>query len=1060
MVANNFRYRLTSAFALLACAVVVSTGTLHAQENPALPSPLANEAPTLRFEQIAQEQGLEQVSANTIMQDRQGFIWIGTQGGLHRYDGIDFKVYKAIPFDTTSLSGSWVWGVSEASNGDIWVATENGGLNRLDRASGTFTHYRHDPDDSTSISSDRVFFPYEDSRGNLWAGTLGGGLNKIPYDRPGKFVRFDHVHDDSATLSGRFVFWMTEGPEGDLWVSTSNGLSRIDIETDEIARILFNPDMRAGYGWSVNILHGYFPPNDPGIGWFASGKGLIRLDLDTYEHELFQVVEDETLNSENFFHQVMPDPGSSDVLWLAGPSTGLARFEISSGRFTSYRNDPADPNSLSDNQATSLLTDNSGSIWVGTANAGINRFNPGAVNFVHLRNDPEDDQSLAPGIVWGLSEDSEGSIWVSTDTGAAGDYLTRFDGQSGKVIRYRPDREDPTSIPGGSLYAFAEDTRERFYIGGRGGFVRFNRQTGKTEKFMWTSASGEAERLRGMTVVNDPDDPDLLWLGFAGIRILDTRTDTFRHISLATDSVEAEPTVFKLEAGVNGSVFAATSSGVFEIDGDSVRLVSSYDVTDSTTIGTNGLQGIVERPQEPGVVWLVGDTSGLNRLDTKTGIVTRYTEDDGLSGDSQYGILADDAGTLWMGGSHGISNFDPETETFRNYGLDDGLMSLEYNYGGFFKGSGGVLYLGSVDGVTAFSPEKLRISETAPQIALTDFKIHNKSIDVGASSVLTRPLAETESITLVHDQDEVTFNFVALHYANPEKNTYAYMLEGHDPDWIYSGQQRSATYTNLPHGDYTFRVKAANADDVWNEEGISIGLTITPPWWFTWWAYGLYAIVLGLGIFAVDRFQRRRLRIKEMERSQLREVELRAQSENQRREDAERLSEMGRAITSTLSTREIIDTVYEQVNAMTDAAVFGIGIYDEEHNRIDFPATKEKGQTLPWFSNSLDDPSRPAVWCFKNRKEFVVGDYETEYEKYLPATKTPIAGDAASSIIYLPLIHQDKAVGVITTQSFQKDAYSDYDVSVLRTLAAYAAIAIDNAAAYRKLGKTLKDLQT
>ncbi|NND70994.1 MAG: GAF domain-containing protein, partial [Rhodothermales bacterium] len=139
---------------------------------------------------------------------------------------------------------------------------------------------------------------------------------------------------------------------------------------------------------------------------------------------------------------------------------------------------------------------------------------------------------------------------------------------------------------------------------------------------------------------------------------------------------------------------------------------------------------------------------------------------------------------------------------------------------------------------------------------------------------------------------------------------------------------------------------------------------------------------------------------------------------------------------------------------------FGIGIYDEEHNRIDFPATKEKGQTLPWFSNSLDDPSRPAVWCFKNRKEFVVGDYETEYEKYLPATKTPIAGDAASSIIYLPLIHQDKAVGVITTQSFQKDAYSDYDVSVLRTLAAYAAIAIDNAAAYRKLGKTLKDLQT
>lgn len=239
-----------------------------------------------------------------------------------------------------------------------------------------------------------------------------------------------------------------------------------------------------------------------------------------------------------------------------------------------------------------------------------------------------------------------------------------------------------------------------------------------------------------------------------------------------------------------------------------------------------------------------------------------------------------------------------------------------------------------------------------------------------------------------------------------------------------------------------------------------MGLRVTPPWWGTWWAYLLFALLFVGCVVAVDRIQRRRLASAEAKRAQVREVQLLAEAQKRRREDAERLSEIGKAITSTLSIREVIDIVYEHVNALMDASVFGIGIYNQKRERLEFPVMKERGETLQPFAYELSDESRPAVWCFNNGKELVVGDFAVEYDRYLPARKDPVQGDRSVSLIYLPLIHQQKAVGVITTQSSERNAYTDYDVSVLRTLAAYAAIALDNAQSYRQLNVTLNELKS
>ena len=1034
----------------------------RAQETT-LPNPALHEAPALRFEHLSIADGMAQGSGNTIMQDREGFLWIATQGGLHRYDGHTFKVYANTPFDTTSLSASWVWGVTEAANGDLWVGTEGGGLNRMDRASGRFTHYRHDPADPASLSSDRAFYALEDRRGDLWVATPDGGLNRMRAGEDGRFSHFRHDPDDPASLSSDVLFWIDEGPDGDLWVSSANGLNRIDPETDAVTRYLYDPSVDPGYRAPQNVISIWFPPETPEVVWLATGNGLVRLHTDTGAHERFLLAPDGA--PENLIHQVVPDPSAPGILWVAGPGPGLARFDVQSKAFTPYRHDPRDPHSLANNDVQSLFADRSGTMWVGYNGAGLSAFNPGAVNFAHLRHAPDDPASLAPGTVWGIHEDRSGTLWVNTANGVR-TWLTRFDAATGRVTRLEHDPNDPTTLLPGLYWAFAEDPDGSLWTAGNGsgGLNRIDRATGRVTRYR-----PEYPHFRGVyALIASVAHPGTLWVGHnQGLDRFDIATGRFTTVPMNPPDGGTDPWVLSLIEDAAGIVWVGTAGkGLARVDPsmgpekEGVTWAADYDPRDTTSISDPRVQSIAARPGEPGILWLGTFNGGLNRFDTRTGKATHFLKKDGLADNVIYGMLVDDEGTLWISTNNGISNFDPDTGTFRNYGLDDGLMALEYNQNAYAKGKDGTLYFGSSQGVTAFSPERLRTNTIPPQVALEDFKLFNESVAVGPDSPLKKPLAETDLITLRHDQNEVTFDYVALHFANAAKNTYAYRLEGYDPDWVEAGTGRSATYTNLPPGDYTFRVKAANADGVWNEAGVSVGLVVTPPWWRTWWAYLLYGLGLLGGVFGVDRFQRRRLRKKEAERAQIREAEIRAEAQRKRRQDAERLSEIGRAITSTLSIREIIDTVYEHVNALMDAAVFGIGIYNEKRERIDFPASKELGETLRPFFYRLDDPDRLAAWCFNHRKEIIINDYETEYRQYVSRDLPPVEGGSPKSVLYLPLIHHERVVGVITAQSFEKGTYSDYHVSILRTLATYAAIALDNADAYRALNATVEELKT
>jgi signal transduction histidine kinase/ligand-binding sensor domain-containing protein len=354
----------------------------------------------------------------------------------------------------------------------------------------------------------------------------------------------------------------------------------------------------------------------------------------------------------------------------------------------------------------------------------------------------------------------------------------------------------------------------------------------------------------------------------------------------------------------------------------------------------------------------------------------------------------------------------------------------------------------------------------------SDYLALIRQVTMGEGSILyggANGLFDFKGNEVPYSKNALRFDFSAPSYDNPRENQYQSILEGFDDQESSWTKENKRTYTNLPPGNYRFVVRSRNIYENISQEA-AFDFKILPPWYRTWWAYVIYILILGIGIFTTDRFQRGKVIKRERDRAQLREAELRAQtaeaqtkalqSENERKKNVELLSEIGKEITASLSVKSIIDTVYEHINSLMDASVFGIGIYDAGKNQINMPATKEKGKTLPIFSYKLNDENRPAVWCFKNQEEVFTNDYASEYHKYIKNRSNTAAGGSAESIIYLPLVYKDKKIGVITAQSSKKNAYTEYHLNILRNLATYTAIALDNAETYKKLYATLDDLKS
>jgi signal transduction histidine kinase/ligand-binding sensor domain-containing protein/DNA-binding response OmpR family regulator len=790
---------------------------------------------SVTFRRLTIEDGLSQSIVHCIYQDRQGFMWFGTQDGLNRFDGYQFVIFRHDPASAHSLSSNWVNDI-QGYDDRIVVATFGGGLNIYEPLDATFRSYRNDPSDSLSLPHDDVKKLYRDRRGVLWVAT-GGGLRQANLSQ-GMF-RFPDFPASASPLRNIPIQTVYEPSNGELWVGTQNaGLFVIFADRKNCRQYTVESGQLAS-NQITDILE-----DSRGRIWVATRQGLYRYESDSdrfilqaghmateriqtlfQDHENILWIGTEgdglTIAKEGpqglTFRKMVNDPGNSmslgenrvwrffedqsDVLWV-GTGGGLSILDRKPPKFISYRHENFNPGSLSNDHVWSILEDSDGELWVGTNN-GLNRLDRMSGRFAHFFNNPHDPNTLSDNRIWALAEGSDGSLWCGTP----GNGLNRFDRRTFRVRHYRHDARNPASLSHDAVKAIVPASPGRFWIGTRGGGVNyFDSESGTFERFVHYPADTASLSHNDVYCVY-VDRSGTLWVGTAGggLNRLNSDRRTFTRYRHQPDNPAS-------------------------ISSDRILAIREDSRSD---------------------LW-IATNEGLNRMDPRTGIFQRYYSVNGLANNVVYGILVDSTGNLWLSTNDGASKliFTPDGIKFRNYDRSDGLQSNEFNGGAYFQSPSGEMFFGGVSGFTSFFPEKVVDNPYQPPIVLTGFKIFDRVQPLGC-------IDPVEGLRLSHRENFFSFEFAALDYTSPRHNQYAYKLDGFDEEWIFAGTRRFVTYTNLDGGKYVFRVRASNNNGVWNDEGISVPITIVPAFWNTWIFRIAIVVMLALTVFL---FYRQRIR--------------------------------------------------------------------------------------------------------------------------------------------------------------------------------------------------------
>src|SRR5215213_9698520 len=806
----------------------------------------------VQFEHLTIEDGLSQNAGLAIFQDSRGYLWIGTQDGLNRYDGFAFKIYKHDPENPSSISHNSILAITEDRDGYLWIGTWGGGLNRFDPVTETFVSYRSDPQESASLSSDTVTSLKQDSTGALWVGTLAW-LDRYNSSRNG-FDHFKNNPNDLNSLSGESISVIFEDSNHQLWIGTGangiegSGLNRLDPSTGKVVRYQHEEADSQSLA-SNNIASIYEAPD--GSFWIATGgfslhgNGLDQFDPHTGAVRHFS-------NNPNIADSLSTNDlmtlwgDSNGMLWIGTWTNGLNMMDLSDpGHFLHYQNDPFFLDSLSGNEVWSLYKDRSGILWIGTSHSGINKLASSSGQFSLYRNNPSDPGSLGTNATGAFSEDKHGDIWIAT-WGAG---LERFDLHTGQFEHFRHEPNNPDSLSDDLFMDVYVDTYDTVWAGTLGkGLDRLTPTTGRVLHYVHDPENPDSLADDNIAAII-PDKKGGFWIGtFGGLSHYDPLTNIFTNYRNDTDNPaslnENKVVSLHLDSERNVLWIGTWGGGLNQLDlNDPLHMDPKRSTfrnyrnhpDDSSSLSEDSVWAIHETAD--GYLWL-GTQLGLNRFDPDMKTFKHYTEKNGLPNNVVLGILEDDHGTFWLTTNNGLSHFDAQTEIFTNYDSSDGLQSNEFNSNAYFRARNGIMYIGGINGFNRFDPDIVQPNSVAPQVSMTGFEVFNEPLNIDLSG--------RKPIQLSYKQDFISFEFAAFDFQAPQKNQYAYKLEGFDQDWIQAGNRRFATYTNIPGGQYVFRVKASNSDGVWNEKGIAIPIFITPPVWQTWWFLGSLIVVVGV----------------------------------------------------------------------------------------------------------------------------------------------------------------------------------------------------------------------
>jgi signal transduction histidine kinase/ligand-binding sensor domain-containing protein/DNA-binding response OmpR family regulator len=802
----------------------------------------------IQFEHYSVENGLSATTVLCILQDSRGFLWIGTYDGLNRYDGYSFTTFKHNPDDSTSLSGNKIRAIYEDSAGFIWVGTWSSGLNKYDREKEKFIHYFHSPDDAQGLSSNDITSLYQDTSNYLWIGTLGG-LNRFDFVKQ-EFIHYRHDSSNTTTINSNNIYSVYEDLSGILWIGTKKGLNKFNRKSNNFTSYQNNPDDPSSLSFNVVFSICEDSRGELWIGTFGGGLNKFDREKEQFIHYLNHP-DDQSSLSNNTVTSVYKDRWGE--LWIGTYGGGLNRFVSKDDRFIRYTHNPDNLEGLNDNSIYTICEDNSGILWIGTWDQGLNKYDRGKNKFAHYSHIVDDPNSLNDNKVRSICEDNFGFLWIGTDGGG----LNRLDRERNQFTHYTHDPGDPRGLGNDFVYSICKDNSGSLWIGTHGGGLnKFDSEENRFVHYKHNPNDSVSISTNVISLVYE-DKAGALWIG-ASIGILikfDPKSGQFIQYEHNPDDPSSfgQERVFSLFEDKFGTLWIGTyGGGLSRFDREKEQFkhyTNSPD--DSKSLSNNVVSSIYE--DKSGVLW-IGTEGGLNKFDRESEQFIRYMEADGLPSDMIHGILEDNYGNLWLSTNNGISKFNPADTTFNNYNEEDGLQSNEFNQWAYHQTKNGEMLFGGNNGFNIFYPDSVKDNPFIPPVIITEFQLLHKPVSVGFDkstnrTILKKSITVTEEIELLYDDNVISFEFAALDFHIPEKNKYAYFMEGFDKNWTYTNaDRRFVNYTNLDPGEYTFRVKGSNNDGVWNEEGTSLRIIIAHPWWATWWAYILY------GVFAVTLF--------------------------------------------------------------------------------------------------------------------------------------------------------------------------------------------------------------
>ncbi len=762
---------------------------------------------TIKFSHLTVEDGLSQSSVTCILQDSKGFMWFGTQDGLNRYDGYNFRIFKSEPTDSTSLTDNFIFSLIEDRSGVLFIRTRNGIFHQFNPRQESFSVVPEESIEFEGAKINTVGAILRESSGLLWKGGLGSetGLERID-TRTGDTTVFRHNSVDPSSLSNDKVYSVLRDRAGNLWVGTFNGLNRFDESTGKFYHYRNDPDnpgsLPDNWVWPVfEDSHGKL-----WIGTVNHGLCLFDPKLNVFTN-YWNDPNDPTSISDNFIFSIYED--RSGLIWVGTNLGGISYFNPATQVFDHFKHDSDNPNSLSEDIVLSMLVDRDGDYWIGTRNGGLNRLDYDTGKFTLFTHDPSDPNSLVSNAIQSLMQDRSGIIWV----GSYSSGLDAFDPVRNKITHYVHDPADPETITDNRIYALIEDREGVIWIGTYGGGLnRLDKNSGRISHFQHdpddsTSISSNATWSLAL------DESDRLWIGTfgGGVNLFDREKQSFRHFQ--------------------------------------------HDPDDSTSIVDNSIIRVFKDSR--GRMWF-GTTRGLSAYLRESDTFVNYDEKDGLANSFVYGILEDDRGNLWLSTNDGLSRFNPGSETFKNYYSRDGLQANEFNQNAFARDrKRGFLLFGGLNGFNVFHPDSLKDNIYPPPLSFTQYVRYNTGDEEG-KPIFEKGISARDTIQLTYQDNIISLDFSALSYYNNQENEYKYILEGFNENWIQLGNNHSVTFTNLSPGEYTLQVIGSNNDGVWNEAGTSLSIFVSPPWWKSNIAYVTYFILFfgllyGLRSFEINR---------------------------------------------------------------------------------------------------------------------------------------------------------------------------------------------------------------